>query len=126
MRALQVIRSAWRCTIEEQDDPAVWIVHAMKGAGAELGVLLRGNAVGYAVEGLDASGLSFGGRAQTQPPRLDRDVAALVEKGIEVLAVLEDAQERGIDPAGFVPGVRTVPRAGVPGLFAEYDAVWHW
>ena len=78
MRALQVIQTAYRCTVEEQDDPAVWITHAMKGAGADLGLLLRRNAVNYVVEGQDASGLSFGGKAQTHPPSLDRDIAGLV------------------------------------------------
>ena len=126
MRALQVIHSAYRCTIEEQDDPAVWITHALKGAGAELGVLLRGNAVNYAVEGQDASGLSFGGMTQTHPPRIDRDVAGLVEKGISVFVVNEDAADRGIGSSGYVPGVEGIARANIPKLFAEYDQVWSW
>ena len=126
MKILQIIQSAWRCTLEEQDDPAVWIVHAMKGAGAELGVLLRGNAIGYALEGQDASGLRFGELEQKNPPRLDRDVASLAAKGIDVWAIEEDARERGIDPSGFVPGVRVLPRAQLPSLMAEYDRVWHW
>jgi sulfur relay (sulfurtransferase) DsrF/TusC family protein len=125
-KVLQVIESAYRCTIEEQDDPVVWITHAMKGAGANLGVLLRGNAVNYAVKGQDATGLSFGGRAQTQPPRLDEDVAKLVGKGVEVYVVEDDAAGRGLERSDLVEGVRTVSRAGLPQLLAGYDQVWHW
>lgn len=126
MKVLQVIQSAYRCTLEEQDDPAVWITHAMRGAGAELDVLLRGNAVNYVLEGQDASGLSFGDLAQTQPPRLDRDIAALVDKGVKVYAVAEDLSDRGIGGANHIEGIRRIERSGVAGLFSEYDQVWHW
>lgn len=126
MRALQVIKSAYRCNIEEQDDPAVWIAHALKGAGAELGVLLKGSAVNYALEAQDASGLSFAGKLQTHPPTIAADVAALVSKGIDVLAVEDDARERGVDTSGFVPGVRSIKRSELVGLYAEYDQVWYW
>jgi sulfur relay (sulfurtransferase) DsrF/TusC family protein len=126
MRTLQIVRSAYRCNAEEQDDPAVWITRAMKGAGADLAVLLRGNAVNYASEGQDASGLAFGGRAQTRPAQLDRELAAIASGGSEVYFVLEDAEERGIDPADFVAGVKPVRREALPGLLAEFDQVWHW
>lgn len=126
MKILQVIESAYRATQEEQDDTIVWISHAMKGAGADLNVLLRGNAVNYAVDGQDASGLAFGAWKQTQPPNMARDVAGLVDKGVEIYITEEDLAERGLTGAGLIAGVKPVSRAGVPDLFAAHDQVWHW
>lgn len=125
-KVLQVIENAYRCTVEEQDDPVVWITHAMKGAGADLHVLLRGNAVNYAVKGQDASGLSFGARKQTRPPRIDEDVARLVSKGVDVYVVEDDVAARGLERTDLVAGVKPISRANVPRLFASYDWIWHW
>ncbi len=126
MKVLQVIQSAYRCTIEEQDDPAVWITHAMKGAGADLDVLLRGNAVNYGLRGQDASGLAFGDVAQTQPPQLERDISGLLDKGVNVYAVAEDIAERGIDSSDFVEGIQNIERSSIPDLFSDYDQIWNW
>ena len=126
MKVLNIVESAWRCTVEEQDDPAVWICHAMRDAGAELSVLLVGNAAAYAAAGHDASGLTLGDWVQTQPPAVDRELASLVEKGVPVYAVLEDARERGVAAGRFVPGVLAIERAALPGLLAEHGGVWHW
>jgi sulfur relay (sulfurtransferase) DsrF/TusC family protein len=125
-KVLQIVENAYRCTIEEQDDPVVWITAAMKGAGADLALLLRGNAVNYATKGQDASGLSFGARRQTQPPRIDADLERLVGKGVDVYVVEDDVAERGLDRSDLVTGVKPVPRAGLAKLFASYDQVWHW
>jgi len=125
-KILQVIETAYRGTLEEQDDTVVWITHAMKGAGGDLHVLLRGNAVNYAVTGQDASGLAFGERKQTQPPRIDQDLAKLVGKGVDVYVVEEDVAERGIERTELIAGVKPVSRTGIPKLFAAYEQVWHW
>jgi hypothetical protein len=126
MKALQIVEAAYRGTIEEQDDTIVWLSHAMKGAGGELDVLLRADAANYAVRGQDASGFHVGSWHQTQPPRIDNDVAALLPKGIKVYAVAEDADNRGIPAGDMVDGVELVARAGLPQLFAGYDQIWHW
>ena len=126
MKVLNIIETAYRATLEEQDDTIVWITHAMKGAGGDLDVLLRGNAVNYAVTNQDASGLSFGQKKQTQPPRLADDVAQLIGKGIDVHIVEEDVAERGLERHELIEGMKPVSRADVAKLFGKYDQVWHW
>jgi intracellular sulfur oxidation DsrE/DsrF family protein len=125
-KVLSVIATAYRATLEEQDDTIVWLTHALKGAGADLDVVLRGNAVNYGVRGQDASGLAFGARRQTQPPRVADDVTKLVQKGVRVFVVEDDLRERGIEPGDLVGGLSVVARAQLPALFRSYDTVWHW
>jgi hypothetical protein len=126
MRALNIIESAYRATLEEQDDTIVWLSHALRGAGADLGVMLRGNAVNYGVPGQDASGLAFGGERQTQPPRLADDLAKLIAKGVPVYIVAEDVTARGLAVGDLIDGLTPIARCDVASLFGEYDQVWHW
>lgn len=125
-RVLSIIESAYRGTLEEQDDTIVWLTHAMKGAGADLAVLLRGNAVNYVVRGQDASGLAFGERRQANSPRIDEDVAKLAGKGVEVFVVEEDLAERGVERGETIEGVKLLPRERIARLVGSYDQVWHW
>ena len=51
---------------------------------------------------------------------------ALVDKGIAVFVVAEDASERGLDDVPLVEGVRRLSRAEVPALIGRYGRVWQW
>ncbi len=126
MKALNIVEAAYRGTLEEQDDTIVWLTHAMKGAGADLALLLRGNAVNYATRGQDASGLVIGGVPQTHPPDLAGDVAALIPKGVDVYVVEEDLADRGIEPGDVIDGLKKVSRGGLARLIDDFDQVWHW
>src|SRR5690606_18071590 len=119
MKYLQVIESAYRGSIEEQDDTIIWLSLAMKGAGADLDVLLRGNAVNYAHTGQDASGLKFGEWQQTQPPRIHEEVQKLIGKGAKVFAVSEDLQKRGLS-SGLLPNIETIGERELAGLYGQY------
>lgn len=126
MKALNIIETAYRGTLEEQDDTIVWFTHALKGAGADLAVLLRGNAVNCAGKNQDASGLKFGDEAQTQPPELAEDITKLIAKGVAVHIVEEDAAERGLERSDLIEGLKPVSRGEVAGLVGGFDQVWHW
>lgn len=125
-KILNIVETAYRATIEEQDDTVLWLSHMLKNAGADISILLRANAVNYAAEGQDASGLYFGEVKMTHPPEIDKDVQKLIEKGVTVYLVREDAKERGLTTEELIPGIKEVSRSDLPQLFDEHDQVWHW
>jgi sulfur transfer complex TusBCD TusB component (DsrH family) len=125
-RILSIIDGAYRATLEEQDDTVVWFTHSMRAAGAEMSLVLRGNAVNYAVRGQDASGLVFGDRRQTNPPRIEEYVAKLPGKGVEVFAIEDDLAERGVDRSELIEGMKLVPATELVKLIAAHDQVWNW
>lgn len=126
MKVLQIIESAYRGTLEEQDDTIVWLTHCLRAAGAELSVLLTQSAVNYVLLGQDASGLRFGDWAQSQPPRIADDLAALIAKGVEVFAVEDDLGARGLLECDRLAQVQLIARKELPRLAERYDQLWHW
>jgi hypothetical protein len=126
-KTLNIVESAYRAVMEEQDDTILWLLAAMHGAGAEHTVVLRGNAVNYAVAGQGAPGLSIGGWKQTQAPRMDNDVIDLIEKRkIPVFVIEEDLAARGIGRAELIPGIELLSVKMLPRRMAEYEIVSHW
>lgn len=125
-KILSIVETAYRATVEEQDDTILWLTHMLKNGGADISVLLRANAVNYAVKGQDASGLAFGEARMAHPPEIDKDVEKIIGKGVPVYLVQEDAQERGLTDGDFISGVRKVSRKELPSLVDQHDQVWHW
>ena len=126
-KTLNIVESAYRAVMEEQDDTILWLLAAMRGAGAEHTVVLRGNAVNYAVAGQGAPGLAIGGWKQTQAPRMDNDVIDLIKKHkIPVFVIEEDLVARGIERGELIPGVELLSSKMLPRHMAEYELVSHW
>ena len=111
-RYLSVVESAYRATIEEQDDTGVWFTHAIQGRRApRWRCSCAGDGVSYAQRGQDAGGLRFGTREVRIPPELDRDLEAMMARGTPVFVVEEDRRRRGIPEASLLPGLDRVARA---------------
>ena len=114
MKTLNIIETAYRATLEEQDDPVLWIMHALN------------NAVNYTVKAQGVPPLAFGARRQQQGPRLAEAVGGLIGKGVEVYVVGDDLTERGLQNEELIGGLKTIRKADLPALCGSYDQVWHW
>ena len=126
MRVLNIVETAYRATLEEQDDTVLWITRAMRGAGAEIDVLLQGNAVNYAARAQHVAPLGFGGHMQKRAPGLADDIAALIAGHAAVYVVVEDIADRGLASDELVGGVKPIRKAELPELFDRFDGVWQW
>ncbi len=125
-KILNIVESAYRGTVEEQDDTILWLSQIFKNSGADIAILLRASAVHYGLKGQDASGLSFGTVKTQNSAKIDRDVQKLLESGVPVFLVEEDAKERGLSERDLIVGIKKISRKSIPELLDQHEKVWHW
>lgn len=125
MKILQIIESAYRATLEEQDDAALWLSHALKNNGADITFLLRNNAVNYSVrQNEKAPGLPTLG--VEHPPQFSEDLQKVQSKGAKICVWREDLEERGISAKALISGVEIVSADELRKLLDEHDYIFHW
>jgi hypothetical protein len=125
-RILQILTTGYRATLEEQDDPVLWLTHSLRNNGADIDVLLSGSAANYAVREQNASGLVFGERPQTQPPDIPFEVRALLKKGSRVYVLADDLIARGIRRNETIEDLGFITKSELPALLRAYDQIWRW
>jgi sulfur transfer complex TusBCD TusB component (DsrH family) len=125
MKILNIVESAYRGTLEEQDDTVLWLTGALRKGGAEISVLLRGSAVNYAVP-QDCPPLVIGDTGVNHPARPDHDLRRLAEAGVRVYLLEDDLEVRGLSRDRTNGHVSFVRADDVAALLDEHDQVWHW
>ncbi len=126
MKVLNIVETAYRATLEEQDDTILWLTQAMRNAGADIDVLLQGNAVNYGIKDQNAGGLTIGNLPQTQPPDIAGDLQRMLEKETTVYILQEDLTDRGIEPSDLLDGLHIIHRNQLAQTLDHYQQVWHW
>lgn len=125
-KVVSIIDTAYRATLEEQDDTAVWFTHILCQSGADITILLTGNAVNYAVRGQHPPALTFGTASIDFPPRLDQDLQKATQAGVKLVLLRDDAAVRGIPSQALMPEVEQISRAQLADFLNGFDLVWHW
>ena len=126
MKILSVIDTAYRGTLEEQDDAALWFNHACRNSGSDISILLTGNAVNYAVKAQNPDILSFGGGGVPHPSKFHEDLKTMVSHGATVYIMTDDLEERGISSDELIAETEGVRRTGLADLLVHFDHIWHW
>ncbi len=125
-KTLSIVERAYQGTLEEQDDQAIWLVHALKNAGLDQAILLREPAVSYAVRDQNVGAFAIAGVGAGNPPRIDEDLRKVAAKGVELYAVREDAEARGVRPEDALAEVKWISRAEVPALLQKSKRIFAW
>ena len=100
--------------------------HTLKGASADVSLLLKGNAVNYLDRKQETPAVTIGDWQQSHPAQMGGDVESLMAKGVNVYFLKEDLEDRGISKDDLIPDAKMLNRSDLVKLFDDHDLVFQW
>ncbi|TDJ04393.1 MAG: hypothetical protein E2O68_08195 [Deltaproteobacteria bacterium] len=125
-KIINVIDTAYRATLEEQDDTSLWFTRACKNAGADMDILLTGNAVNYVVRNQNPHALYLGKGAIPHPSKFQDDLSDFIKSGGRLYFLNNDLEERGIESKEIIEGAQALDRTKMASFLDTYENIWHW
>jgi len=125
-RALAIVERAYRGALEEQYANILWLAHVLRRLRGEIDVLLRGDAVRYAVQEQPRSCLKIGCLFIDTLPHYETEIRNLLTAGVKVYASAKDCDRLHLGHGRLIPAVIPLDTLGVAQLFEEYAHIWHW
>ena len=95
-------------------------------AGQPLTLLLREDAVNYAVRGQDGTGIKIAGLTIQPGFLIETDLSSLKQSNIPVYAVSEDVEERGLKQGDLIAGIQFLSKKEMGKFVDQFDTVWNW
>lgn len=126
MKILNIVESAFRTLVEEQDDTILWLNQAIKKAGADISIVLAGNASLYAFIKKTSPALAIGNWKQKSPANLTDDLKRILDSGVSVYVYSDDVAQRGLKLNSLIPGVKLLSRHQALHLYNQADQIWQW
>ncbi len=110
----------------EDSDIGLFASAFAPAAGQQMTLLLREDAVNYAVRGQDGTGIKIAGTPIQPGFLIETDLRSVNQSNIPVYVMREDLTERGIKPEELIEGVKLMRRKELGKLVEQFDSVWNW
>ena len=124
--SLAIVERSSRGVIEEQYAHILWLARILCKMKGDIGVLLRGNAVQYALANQPSMQLIIGGITLKYLLHYEDDVRALLSDGVRVYVCREDCERLNIRTCQLIEGVTSIDGSSLGRLFEEYAHIWYW
>lgn len=124
--SLAILERAFRGGLEEQYGHILWLSRIMKAMGAPTSVMLKGDAVCYALGAQKRQSIIVGDRRVSGISHHASGAMALIRDQVPLFVWAPDAERLGLQVGEFVDGVQLVDEADWPSLVIRHDCVWYW